>query len=116
MTLKQDFIEALRSGKFRQTVEVLRSKDEGGIAYCANGILGCVMAIRSGKDHEDTEIFWEAADSMLMTIPNSTFVRIAEMNDAGFSFGEIAEFVENRIDENLVIQPKTIARTLVAVA
>jgi len=105
--LKTLWVDALRSGKYQQTTTVLRSPQGG---YCCLGVLCDVMGLE-----------WEAAATTGLVVDyvpsidstgaqQSGFlshktcgeagldvaqaVDLSEMNDAGHSFDEIANYIE----------------------
>lgn len=102
--LKQQWVEALRSGEYQQTTGCLR--DIGG--FCCLGVL-CDILDRSCWDvHTDdsygvTDYSYGDGDedalipadiSERIGLPRRVQEDLAELNDHGFSFAEIALHIE----------------------
>lgn len=105
-TIKQKWLKALRSGKYKQTQGYL--KNEGG--YCCLGVL-CDLAAKEGIGTWDGDYFssgYITVDGLLparvmkwaglsrnygITYKKST---LDSLNDNGSSFKEIADIIEKR--------------------
>lgn len=83
-TTKTKFISALRSGKYEQHFGTMT---DGQGKYCAMGVL---HAMNGDFGAEDV--------SLSLLIPSSLFSKIADMNDTGSTFGEIADFLDGISD------------------
>lgn len=103
--IKTKWLTALRSGKYQQTDGVLRSfKDiKDGEAFCCLGVLADIQGA-TWADYEPTLNGRRAAiaDGLLAPfaaagIWKSTQRHLADMNDDGLSFAEIADYVERRL-------------------
>ena len=88
--IKSKWVEALRSGKYKQTTKVLRNFD----GYCCLGVLREVM-----DPHDTTSL--EGAGEMLnedqiarANLSHKRARELAEMNDGGCDFNEIADTIE----------------------
>ena len=100
------WIEALRSGKYRQAQYKLKS-DEG---YCCLGVL-CDLARNDGGP-EWSEGLYRRLDGQLphqmarfMGLTQGDQNRLADLNDKSrATFAQIADYIEQRI------MPKTLAR------
>ena len=106
--LKQKWIEALRSGDYKQTKEKLRRW--GG--YCCLGVLCEVAKPKGWNGHailikdlegEDTNYIYEEAELPDVTLSELGLsyvyaVMLMEMNDTGNSFEEIATCIEGNGD------------------
>jgi hypothetical protein len=80
--LKAKWVEALRSGDYKQTSHVLHDEQEN--AYCCLGVL-CIVA----KKELDGETYpWLDKET-------GDYSRFVTMNDEeGKSFGQIADYIE----------------------
>ena len=92
--LKSKWIEALRSGEFKQTTGMFKkTHSDGTERFCCLGVL-CVVA------EENPIIFagsnWAFADRALgRTISGSPWPdHLAAKNDGGASFAEIANYID----------------------
>ena len=86
--LKQDWIEALRSGKYKQGRLALYEPYTE--AYCCLGVL-CKVA---GKDHNPEDDIGGAYDWMLTVLPKGIQL-FTDMNDReDKTFNEIADYIE----------------------
>jgi len=114
--LKEAWLEALRSGQFHQGKYVLRdyhSESENGrvFKYCPLGIL-CVLTGHTPESwynvypKVDMETYIEKSDavssvyhgiSQFEGISPKDQVEIADMNDRGLSFLEIANWIEKHL-------------------
>lgn len=92
---KQKWIEALRSGRFKQTKQVL--KCDG--AYCCLGVLQTVsreMGTAVSKDPGD-EYLRPTTALKKLGLDFQDQVDLAAMNDEGKSFKEIADYIEEKL-------------------
>jgi hypothetical protein len=80
---KTKWIAELRSGKHKQCAQVLHSGD----AYCAFGVL-LYEAVKL------TPYDWRRMLIGAYDLPEKEIDAIAEMNDSGLSFREIADYIE----------------------
>lgn len=118
--IKKRWVEALRSGEYKQGQECLRQKTNDGLAYCCMGVLCDVLKdevelrwrIRSGEvftavtstDSLEGFLPKEVAKAAGLPSPNP-FVKIgteevslARINDRlGLSFTEIADLIEAQL-------------------
>jgi hypothetical protein len=69
---------ALRSGNYEQTTEVM--VDIAG-RYCALGVLALLLGRIESLDLSDK-------------LPNKIFAQIADLNDNGFTFAQIADYID----------------------
>jgi hypothetical protein len=109
--VKKLWIEALRSGEYRQTKGVLRRLNNVGYSHCCLGVLCDLHAKKfkgqwtdgntyETKGHESSAflpgpVWWWAGlngDS-----PLADGITLARMNDSGQSFEEIAEVIERHL-------------------
>ncbi len=112
MSLKQKWIDALRSGKFKQAQKTLKLDHGGGHeSFCCLGVLCEISALgRWTKHHngtyqipinEQTRFFGSTIpDYMLSKIGLNSIDQnaLVRMNDSGESFEAIANHIENEID------------------
>lgn len=108
---KKPWLAALRSGKYRQTTESLN--DENG--YCCLGVL-CEVAIENGLkiNKETNDRSYETSYDGYVDFPppivwtwaglvgNNPYIEskgnyLADLNDAGLSFDEIADLIEKEL-------------------
>lgn len=101
--LKQKWLEALRSGRYRQGKNVLRtSQDE----FCCLGVLCDIVSpngwlVDAGQGggflHGDRKGFLSMAVKLATAFPELYEVTLSNMNDDGKSFAEIANWIEVNI-------------------
>lgn len=104
--LKQKWVNALRSGEYKQGKNYLRRKNSSGDTYCCLGVL---FDVWKGDWEEITNCY--AAKNIDGTASTATLVRLLtkidlsdithntliSMNDNGKSFHEIANWIEGHI-------------------
>ena len=104
-TKRREYLDALRSGRFRQTVGALVNEDGLGICYCALGVLFAINKCKlDATDLDfDPSAQTEICHRLEITpygdaIKYDTATRdIVEMNDDFYlSFKEIADRLEER--------------------
>ena len=98
---KADWITALRSGEYQQTVDNLRLRDEN--AFCCLGVLADLAGIEwetyyeengRGYEHEPERGYYLSED-VYRAIPATLRSTLVDMNDVmGMSFTEIADVIE----------------------
>jgi len=115
---KKDWLEALRSGEYKQGKGKLRRTVKGEVRHCCLGVL-CDLRDPEGwgtkskhswhdvksddvctEDNDRGIIDWDQADALLsISVPYGLRVthRLAGLNDGGRSFEEIACFIENNM-------------------
>lgn len=103
--IKTRWIKALRSGKYKQGRSYLHADDK----FCCLGVL-CELAVESGvilparKEQEDWCYTYGVSSTAAMPpaevkfwsdLTNAdTLNTLANMNDGGYSFEDIADFIE----------------------
>lgn len=112
--MKQMWIEALRSGDYEQGESYL--KDPEG-RYCCLGVLADKTCWEIWNETEkstsfephtgivikehDRDIFWgETLDQDRFNLSFGLQARLAEMNDSGKMFNEIADYLEQKLPED----------------
>lgn len=101
--IKTKWLEALRSGEYKQTTGRLRNSQEEG--FCCLGVLCDIMEPESwSDDDEHQECFSLPSNDILvktgmkMFLPNIdvdyTPSHLSTMNDHGSTFTEIADWIE----------------------
>lgn len=93
--LKQPWIDALRSGKYRQTKETLKNK----VGHCCLGVL-CELNKKVFECSLRTGYFDRDDLTKLQSLYGLDIVNIntlAGMNDSGKSFDGIANYIENNL-------------------
>jgi hypothetical protein len=102
--IKTKWLKALRSGKYKQTKNVLR-KARGG--FCCLGVL-CDIVKPDGwyKDQDKvwgfqgSECTYDFPPTSILAetgLPTELGSDLAVMNDSGRSFKEIADYIEERV-------------------
>jgi hypothetical protein len=86
---KQEFIEALRSGKYEQCHGSLY---DGGNRRCAIA----VYHIISGDPTFDAPV----GSRQILGIPITVYAKIFKLNDRGLSFNKIADILEEKLAED----------------
>ncbi len=97
--IKQKWIEALKSGKYRQGREALRDSDND---YCCLGVLCDLVDPNGWSAGALDDVFIHGTDDawpgLSVLGPANLGLRdaekLAEMNDSGSSFAEIADHIE----------------------
>lgn len=96
--LFNDWISALRSGELKQTTRRLFD----GEGYCCLGVL-CKVAGRETTPTSENDDDWEESKENYRFVRNvleeGTVEALMEMNDAGKTFPEIADFIEKHKEE-----------------
>lgn len=97
--VKKAWVQALRSGEYNQARGQLA--DSGG--DCCLGVLADVAGCLSSDGHyiDGAGLMGRMAllgsDSELEVLPENVQTRLAEMNDGGKSFDEIADYIEKHL-------------------
>lgn len=87
--LKAKWVEALRSGKYRQT----RREFEDQVGFCCLGVLCKVAGVSTSSGPLGNN--WEFVDSH---VGNGTSWKLAMMNDSGeMTFHDIADYIEKNL-------------------
>lgn len=90
--LKAKWLEALRSGEYKQTTGVMYESETDG--YCCLGVL----AICTGRTDTDIECETFITNGSTYDVLNADTQRtLAGMNDNGKSFETIADYIEENI-------------------
>lgn len=75
--LKQRWIEALRSGEYRQGQDRLRTEHNGAASYCCLGVL-CDLLVKDGKGTWERDVagryYFQANENRLTGIEENTSV------------------------------------------
>jgi hypothetical protein len=82
--LKAKWVEALRSGDYKQGTQLLKNQGEDECTYCCLGVL-CVIA---GKDTDAGSYRW------LNKVTKGYYPFVLMNDDDGKSFAEIADYIE----------------------
>ena len=88
--IKANWLAALRGGNYCQTTGQLRREDEDGVSHCCLGVLGevCGIPFVPGNGY-----LWEDGEQgQLLDFEEQD--KLADMNDGGKSFTEIADYIE----------------------
>ncbi len=108
--LKAKWVEALRSGKYKQTRSALiETREDGARAFCCLGVL-CDSAGALWESVDEERGYLEgmairASDGSFLShsvldlvgFDHSTQRTLANMNDAGKPFPEIADYIEKNL-------------------
>jgi hypothetical protein len=100
--LKTKWLAALRSGEYSQTQQVLHRKDPNG--YCCLGVL-CEISESGTWDSDGTYYKFHEKGVDLMAggatvqrfLPWTISSNLANMNDDGTTFPEIADWIEENV-------------------
>lgn len=114
LTFRQRWVKALRSGKYRQAKGVLRSPDND-VSYCCLGVAcdlidpnkwtkhakegdGALRAFAWGRrgrdsDYDDFSLPGHKAREVI-GMDDEAIAALAELNDEGYSFTDIADAIE----------------------
>lgn len=97
-SIKKKWIAALRSNKYKQGRNNLRTTDN---CYCGVGVLCDVV---DSKLWRKASLFYLFSGRSVILVdrlreqiklPHETMMKVVSMNDAGKTFAEIADFVES---------------------
>jgi hypothetical protein len=95
--LKNKWVSALRSGSYTQGQHSLRNTRHGEVKHCCLGVLLCASGTRYAPQmaKSDSVRDYEIVEEMI----GGSDVRydLAEMNDEGKSFDEIANYIEREL-------------------
>ena len=89
--LKAKWVEALRSGDFKQTTE---GYFKHGKSFCCLGVL-CVVAGEPPVLEENKSGNWLFVDNEAGL--SDVSMRLASMNDDGASFADLADYIETNL-------------------
>lgn len=97
LEIKEKWIDALRSGEYSQTSRSLRDKN----GYCCLGVLARVCGYSEnelrGKEFLYSKNFPNVPE-ILQGLYSKTYVfELSNMNDTGYSFTEIADWIEQNL-------------------
>lgn len=94
--VRRDWIDALRSGKYKQARHRLKRVDEYGVArYCCLGVLAEEM----GENTDTMMLPQRILDKVCLTETQQE--RLAKLNDSGLSFDYIADFIEDKTPDEM---------------
>lgn len=94
--LKQKWIKALRSGKYKQGDASLH--EISGNTYCCLGVLQEIdNIICVGNSYLEGD----NARSCVRGLTMQKQERLADMNDGGFTFAEISDWIEKKVNPKL---------------
>ncbi len=92
--LKAKWVEALRSGKYRQGREQLRDHD----TYCCLGVLADVRGYKWPERDVDVPGNNDyCPEQVADALSETEATELALMNDEGQSFAEIADYIEQNL-------------------
>lgn len=93
----KDWVAALRSGKFKQGQHALARKTPEGMEYCCLGVYaeinGMFTQEKLGRKRVFNNFFFLPHDVMDRELQQV----LSKMNDKGFSFDEIADWIERKL-------------------
>jgi hypothetical protein len=98
--LKDKWLKALRSGKYRRGEGALCvSAPHGGHKkYCCLGVLGeCTGQLKKGEFHGNDAFLQSKNGDRSFLVAASVQTALAGMNDDGTSFAEIADWIEEHL-------------------
>lgn len=97
--VKAEWVAALRSGKYEQgTDHLIGHDDAGGSTYCCLGVLCAInpeiaAQVASFDDLKHDQLLVDSEDAAVL-ISRDAQQMLAEYNDAGRSFNDIADIIE----------------------
>lgn len=104
---KQKWIEALRSGEFKQTQGALKRKEVDNFKYCCLGVLCEIQddvgwrssdGIKYANYHDSESCLFLPFDLLTdLNIKESDQSELVDMNDDGKTFEEIADYIEKNL-------------------
>lgn len=100
--IKKQWVEALRSGKYQQGRETLRTKDN---KFCCLGVLCDLVAPDAWQTDGDSEYmmggiygYLPNAVAHVSGLSSPTYIQLIELNDEkGYSFEMIANWIEYQL-------------------
>jgi len=110
-SIKKEWVDALRSGEYKQTKGVLKDKD----SFCCLGVLCDIHSKETGEEWEEDTYFVEVGELPERVVswaeltgfnPSNPLVKVnditkrislAELNDGGKIFDEIADIIEENL-------------------
>ena len=105
--VKEKFLKALRSGKYEQGTNCLRTRDD---KYCCLGVYCEVVGLEWDEHPQGDRYTVCGCSSMIPSEHHHQFARsdsgnhssycctlLAEMNDNGTPFNEIADWIEEKL-------------------
>lgn len=92
--IKKQWVEALRSGKYKQGKKCLRSESD---TYCCLGVLCDIKQKDIWKNAISFESMPRANILDWAKLDVNTAINLAKKNDNGASFEEIADWIETNL-------------------
>jgi hypothetical protein len=105
--LKQKWLDALRSGNYRQGQDCLKQEnDRGRVWYCCLGVLAEIAEPEMLRKERSSFVFYNHTG--YLRLPSGEWVlltadtqrELGRMNDDGKSFAEIADWIEKNVPED----------------
>jgi hypothetical protein len=95
-SLKARWVKALRSGKFKQVKGTLKNElDDGTVGYCCLGVLCAISKpVRAKVDDWENNTLLDDRETFDVVLPAEVQNYLAEKNDTGKSFKQIASYIE----------------------
>lgn len=90
--LKVKWVKALRSGRYKQTTHEMKNAD----GYCCLGVLRQIMH-RGSKAEDENKFILCKAHQNEAGLTRRQQDRLADMNDDGKTFKEIADYIEAKL-------------------
>lgn len=102
------WVKALRSGEFQQGRSRLATKGQQGWHYCCLGVYCEVKKLESSELEDDTferpvKAYGNAHERHYLPtelagdVPRGVVDKLADMNDGGLTFSEIANYIERNV-------------------
>ena len=96
---KNKWVEALRSGKYKQTFGGLRNQDAGGYRYCCLGVLEQVCPANGVEPNFFSSDAYRRLGKVELDAYDLVSRKLWMMNDKGrMSFSEIANWIEKNLE------------------
>ena len=97
-SIKDKWVKALRSGEFNQTDGTLRrDHGDGSVGYCCLGVLREVVDPNDQRSKDNEGGLLNSVQLGTYGLDRRAQSKLADMNDAGSSFDEIADYIEKRL-------------------
>lgn len=114
--LKKKWLEALRSGEYRQGKQMLKYEEDGKMHHCCLGVLLEVLEVKSEmcqpapEDNSSTHMYEfdypgeKACGVLPLELRERHFIdeydlnKLMQMNDDGVSFYDIADYIERDVE------------------
>lgn len=97
--LKAKWVEALRSGEYKQTAGIMHSDENGEDSFCCLGVLCEVMSVpRYGRGYSFKGFGYKAFGIPRSVLKRTAQSKLIDLNDVEKkSFEQIADWIEEKL-------------------